>query len=165
MIVYSLSSFHSREYLIPESNAGDNSGLLFIIAVANAAIFIVIVIVMTVVLVLLFKYRCYKVGVASLLKVGVASLLIVGVASLNMYGIDSYVFSHSGYICVAARGLCTAALCDSRRLLRVSCVSYVWVCGCVGVSCVWVYGTSIVPSTMYLRVPFFDLSVAFKNSL
>ncbi len=61
-----VSSFHSREYLIPESNAGDNSGLLFIIAVANAAIFIVIVIIMTVILVLLFKYRCYKVGVASL---------------------------------------------------------------------------------------------------
>ena len=59
--VVSLLSLCSRYYLIPESNANGNGGLLFIIAVANAAIFIVLIIIMTVVLVLLFKYRCYKV--------------------------------------------------------------------------------------------------------
>ncbi|XP_064402972.1 LOW QUALITY PROTEIN: presenilin-1-like [Halichondria panicea] len=91
--------YSTLEYLIPESNAGDNSGLLFIIAVANAAIFIVIVIVMTVVLVLLFKYRCYKaifvwlLVASALLLYVIAGAFFVNILQVHNLVIDWFSFA------------------------------------------------------------------------
>ncbi len=88
-----------RQYLIPESSAGGNGGLLFIIAIANAAIFVVIVIIMTVVLVLLFKYKCYKV----IHPLSVHTVIII-----------------TGYICLVVGGFGPASLC---HCWSISCVS------------------------------------------